>query len=261
MPCSPRGYKTLPSCSIPIAVGSGLAPGRQPWAAHRHAGVRGMRSRDEQHQPCRKGGLLQRRPCPCKQQHSGNKQLRITCSPRLTSHAACQPPQQWWVLICAWETLQPKTPPSPSFPSRAFFCCFSAHLWLMSLFDTHWRTEKGNLLSEQKNRREKESGLERTVPWPSPCGHAVSNSWAALGSSSTPSPASAARAKGSFRPTWTRLVGATGCAQKISRSCQHSYFLQLKNSVLEYGHSPDRLIYIKAREPNKPQQIERCTNV
>lgn len=56
-----------------------------------------------------KGGLLRRRPCPGKQQHWGNQQLKITCSPRLTPRAVCQPLQQWQVIL--WEPLQPKSHP------------------------------------------------------------------------------------------------------------------------------------------------------
>lgn len=41
-----------------------------------------------------------RKPCPCHQQHSRNKQLRRTCSARLTSHAARQPLK----LITVWAT-------------------------------------------------------------------------------------------------------------------------------------------------------------
>lgn len=152
-PRSSRGYKTFPSPSTPLPLPSGLAPGRscgQLSPTHLSEGCGARMSNTFR---------LQGGPCPRKQQRSGNKQLRITCSPRLTSHAACQPPRQWRVLVRARDTAAQK-PSFPSHPSRVLSYCFPAPVsnWRLAyqLFDTHWSTEKGNLLPEQRNRRKKE---------------------------------------------------------------------------------------------------------
>lgn len=78
---------------------TGLAPGWQLQAAHPYSAVRRMWSQDKQCQSHRERS--HRRPWPCHQQHSRNNQLRITCSPRLTSHAA----RQLLKLISVWALL------------------------------------------------------------------------------------------------------------------------------------------------------------
>lgn len=122
-------------------------------AAQPYSPVRRLRSQDEQHQPCRERWACFRGDLA----HVNNEQLRITCSPRLTSHAACQPPQQWQVLA---RDAAAQKPSFPSYPSRVLPYCFPAPVsnWRLAyqLFDIHWSTEKGNLLSEQRNRRKKE---------------------------------------------------------------------------------------------------------
>lgn len=123
MPWSPWGYKTFPSPLFLFLVGwhqAGSCRQLIPIQLSKGCGARITNT-----SLAGKGRLLERRPCPCKQQHSGNKQLRITCSPRLISHAVCQPPQQCQVSSVS-ETLQPKSSPFHLTHPVFFSCCFSA---------------------------------------------------------------------------------------------------------------------------------------